>query len=416
MAFKDRVVDSDFNYELLINEIRPMVLNLQSKIQGNEKSGPGIKEEMIKELTVYIRRYLQLNFPGYVASTNDIVENTYSSMYGLGLLDKYLAMPDVNDVFLFGRRIMYIKNGERILADEVFATAEDVKVIYKKIASNAGQNISTQEPSKDAELLDGSRTLLIIEPEGVEPYIAIRKHTLSNISIDDLVLDGLDADVGTVIETKKESISETKDLTNFSVRKYLKESIVERKNILFVGGTGSGKTTFMGSLTHYIQKNHIVAVLEDTRELTLPLPFVYYLKTREGDDTVPAITYEDILQDCLRANPDRIMLTEIRSGESAYSLLQVLNSGHNGSMSSIHSNSCLDAIDKLEELITEHKNIPKQSLRGLISKAIDVVVYLKQDEDDKGNKTGRSIKEVLEITGLNHNTWEYETKYIYFNR
>ena len=416
MAFSDRIIDKDFDYNRLIQQIRPEMLQIQESVQNKIKDKTKVTNEIKKVLRTHCRRYLQNNDPSYMSGVDKIVEGTYSRMYGLNLLDKYLAIPDVSDVFVFGQRIMYIKNGERILANEQFQSIDDVKVIYKKIASNAGQNISTQEPSKDAELLDGSRVLLIISPEALEPYIVIRKHTQSDISIDKLVLQGLDSSVGTYIEQVKHGISEIKDLKDTTLREYLKIAIRERKNIIFVGGTGSGKTTFMNSLTHYIQKNHIIAVLEDTRELNLPLPFVYYLKTRDGDATVPSITYEDILRDCLRANPDRIMLTEIRTGESAYSLLQVLNSGHMGSMTSIHANGALEAIDKLEELITEYKNIPKRSLKGLISKAVDLIVYLQLDEDDDGNKTGRAIKEVIELNGLNKDTEEYIVNYLYYNK
>jgi|GEM_PF-643526 len=398
------------------NLIRPTLLNYQEKIQNSSKNLAEIKEKIKKILKVNVRRYLQLNNPKYMPLLDKIIEEMYSKMYGLSYLDKYLAMPDVTDVILFGKKIMYIKNGQRLDAPEEFQTEEEVKVIYKKIASNAGKNISTQNPSQDAELLDGSRVLLIIEPEAAEPYIAIRKHTQSNISIDKLVLNGLDSKVGTHIETKKHSLIEQNNMKGIVVRDYLKEAIKERKNIIFVGGTGSGKTTFMNSLTYYIQKNHIVAVLEDTRELKLPLPYVYYLKTRKGDDTVPEISYEDILNDCLRANPDRIMLTEIRTGESAYSLLQVLNSGHRGSMTSIHANGAIEGIDRLEELITEYKNIPKRSLKELISKAVDIVIYLNQDEDEKGNKIGRAIKEIIEIKGFDPDTLKYNIDYIYLNK
>lgn len=416
MGFSSRVNIDNFNYDLLIDRIRPNLLNIQETVQKGLSDVNEIKEQMKKELRMPVKQYIQSYDPSYISVINEIIDEVYAKMYGLNLLDKYLDMKDVSDVFLFGKKIMYIENGKRVLAKDTFNSLDEVKVLYKKIASNAGQNISTQEPSTDAELLDGSRVLMIIEPEAIEPYIVIRKHTKSNVSIDDLELRGLDFPVGTHIEKKRININDSNNLSDFVIRDYLKKAVENRRNIIFVGGTGSGKTTFMNSLTYYIQSNHIVAVLEDTRELNLPIPYVYYLKTRKGDGaTVKDITYEDILNDCLRANPDRILLTEIRSGESAYALLQVLNSGHGGSMTSIHANSSLDAIDRLEELITEHKNIPKRSLRGLISKAVDIVVYLQLDEDEHGNKTGRAIKEILEVNGLNKKNDEYLINYVYLN-
>ncbi len=143
----------------------------------------------------------------------------------------------------------------------------------------------------------------------------------------------------------------------------------------------------------------------------LPLPYVYYLKTRKADGGSKPISYEDILNDCLRANPDRIMLTEVRTPESAYSLVHVLNSGHTGSMTSIHSKSALLSLERLEMLIKEHKPMDDRTLRLLISKAVDIVIFISLEEDDDGNKIGRMIKEIVEIHGINDDN-SYKTKYV----
>lgn len=405
--FKDRNKLSldHFNFDLMIDIIRPQVLELEEKDT----------KKLVLKLNNIIKNYLQEKFPMFLSNLNDITTLTYAKMFGLSLIDEYKDLPGVTDIFVFGTKIMYIRNGIRTLAPKRFNSIEEVKVIYRRIASGASQNISVQEPSKDCELYDGSRVLLIIEPEGIEPYIVIRNHTKADVSIDKLVLNGLDSPTGTIIEnTKKTNLSEEIDLGNVTCREYLKAAVQNRKNIVFVGGTGSGKTTFMNALSYYIQKNHIVAVLEDTRELSLPLDYVYYLRTRKSDEKTKSITYEDLLRDCLRANPDRIMLTEIRTGESAYTLLHVLNSGHGGSMTSIHADGALKALDRLEELVGEFKDMNILTIRKLISKAIDCIVYLRQDEDENGNKIGRGIKEIVEINGLD-NEGNYDYKHIYKN-
>ncbi|ACQ51132.1 CpaF family protein (plasmid) [Clostridium botulinum] len=410
---KEEIDLTNFNFELLIQTIRPIMLRY-SDLNG---------KDLKIQLRIVIKQHLLKSaYRSYAASNSTIdriTEEVYRKMYGLNVIDKYLALPDVTDVFMLGTKIMYIENGTRKLAPEKL-TIDEVTVIYKKIASDAEISISTEEPSKDCELLDGSRVKLIIPPESIEPYIIIRKHNLASASLDELALMGLELPINTIKEPaiKKISKNKTENLIeieqNQDIREYCKQAIIQRKNIVFVGPTGAGKTTFMNGLTHYIQKNHIVAVLEDTRELLLPLPYVYYLKTRNADGGKKPITYEDILNDCLRANPDRIMLTEIRIPESAYALIHVLNSGHAGSMTSIHAESALLALERLEMLIKEHKPMDDRTLRLLISKAVDIVIFLSLEEDDDGNKIGRMIKEIVEIHGINDDN-SYKTKYVLKN-
>lgn len=381
-----RKVDID----LIVNAVRPQMLNYQT--QGTD--------DLKGLLRLEVRKYLEQNFPHYLDNLYSIAEEVYNKMYMLGPFEKYLKMDGVTDIISFGTRLMYIKDGVKYDDEKGFANMEEVRIIYERIIANSGQNISYAEPSKDAELYDGSRVKVIIPPEALEPYIIIRKHTSLNKSLDELVygLRGLNDSTGTIEMVKKRTKEE--ETFNGTLSEYFKMCVRNRRNFVIIGETGAGKTTFVNALTYYIQPKHIVAVLEDTREMELPLPYVFYLKTREEKEGAKAITYEDILYDCLRANPDRIILTEIRTPISAYTFINVLNSGHRGSFTTIHADNVEMALDKLEMLIKEFKNIDDRTIRRLISKAIDVLVFIGLEEDEKGDIIGRAVKEVAELKGI----------------
>lgn len=382
-------ISRKIDIDLIVNAVRPLMLNIIA---------PDNLKDVLREK---VKEYIESNFPHYKDRLYEITEEVYDKMYGLGIIEKYLKMDDVTNILVFGTRLMYIKNGQKIKGED-FKSIDEVKIIYDRILANAGQSISYAEPSKDAELHDGSRVKVIIPPEAPEPYIIIRKHRQLNKNLDEISegLNGLNDSIGKMeINLKKR----TETQFTGTLSDYFKKSVKERKNIMVIGETDAGKTTFVNALTYYIQPNHVVAVLEDTREVKLPLPYVFYLKTREEREGAKAITYEDILYDCLRATPDRIILTEIRTPVAAYSFIHVLNSGHKGSLTTIHADNVKMALDKLEMLIKEFKNIDDKTIRRLISKAIDILVFIGLQEDEKGDITGREIKEVAELNGIDDN-------------
>lgn len=352
--------------DLIVNAVRPQMINYQN--QGTD--------DLKGLLRLEVKKYLEQNLPHYVDNLYSITEEVYDKMYMLGPFEKYLKMDGVTDIISFGTRLMYIKDGVKYDDEKGFGNMEEVRILYERIVANSGQNISYAEPSKDAELPDGSRVKVIIPPEALEPYIIIRKHASLNKNLDELAfgLRGLGDSIGTIEMIKKRTKEE--ESFNGTLSEYFKMSVRNRRNIVVIGETGAGKTTFVNALTHYIQPKHIIAVLEDTRELKLPLPYVFYLKTREAKEGARAITYEDILYDCLRANPDRIILTEIRTPISAYTFINVLNSGHKGSFTTLHADNVGMALDKLETLIKEFKPIDDRVVRRLITKAVDVLVFI----------------------------------------
>lgn len=322
----------------------------------------------------------------------NLFDYVYNFLFGYGPIEKHLKNPDVTDIWVLGTNIMYMENGVKKDDTETFISNDETQRVIEKIAGQTNQLINTQDPSCDAELYDGSRALLIIPPESSVPVISIRKHTSNAKDLHQL---------------KKGYTNMTDDMIEF-----FKKIVRERKNIVAVGQTGSGKTTFLNALTFYIQPKHVVALLEDTREMNIPLKYVYYFKTRNGKGNVKPITWTDILTNCLRANPDRIIITEIRTPEAAYEFLDTLNSGHKGSMTTIHASNTFFALQKLEMKIKEYKNVDDRTLRTLISNTIDVLVYIDLVEDEDGNIVGREIEEIVEVEGINPDN-TYKLNYLF---
>lgn len=391
------------DYDLIAQAVRPELIG----ITGLDNIKIAVRDA--------VSRYLEVNFPHYLADLDIVIDEVYNRLYGLGPLEKYLRMEGVTDIIVFGTRIMYVKDGVKYDAPESFKDLHQVETVYRRIVAAANKNISEAEPSVDAELYDGSRVLVVIPPEAAEPYIVIRRHQKLMQKLDELA-EGLPDLLAPVTETvRKSQIYRGKKRTESftgTVAEYLIDAVKKRKNIMVIGETGAGKTTLINSLTHYIHPNHIVAVLEDTREIQAPLKYVYYFKTRDRTEGARAITYEDLLNDCLRANPDRIILTEIRTPESAFTLVNVLNSGHRGSMTTIHASSSLLGLDKLETLINEYKPLDKVLIRRMIARAIDVLVYLYLESDELGNTKRRAIGEIAELLDVDDNG-NYVLEYIY---
>lgn len=337
-------------------------------------------EKTKKAVRTYVYEYFSERYPYLLSEAYKYYDTVYNRLFGLGPIEKHLQNPNVTDIYVLGTDIVYIENGVKKEDPETFIDDSEVRKVIDRIAAQVGKTVNIAVPHADAELYDGSRALLVIPPEIERPIIIIRKHTASAKRLEELT-DGM--------KNLKEMIP------------YFKTAVKERKNFIVIGQTGAGKTTLINALAFEIQPKHVVAVLEDTRELQLPLKYVYYFKTREGTEDVKPITWSDILRNCLRANPNRIILTEIRTPAAAYEFINVLNSGHQGSMTTIHASGVLLGLQRLEMLIKEYKNMDDISLRKLITNAVDTIVFLDILEDEKGDNIGRIIKELAEVKGLN---------------
>lgn len=396
MALTDRIreinkVDS-IELESAIADMNDMLKYVRQAFINRENAERLDQDEIKRLVAARTETYLKENYPYLLEKKDDYATLVYDRLYGLGPIEKHLRNPRVNDIFVMGTKIMYIEDEIKKDDPVEFPSLDEVRRIIDKIAAGVGKTVNIANPHADAELYDGSRALLVIPPEIDRPTIIIRKHTSKRKQLHELAA-GLQNLTPEIIE-------------------YFKVGVKQRKNIVVIGQTGSGKTTFLGALTYFFPPKHVVAVLEDTRELDLPLDYVYYFKTRDASGEASEITWVDILRNCLRATPNRIILTEIRTGQAAYEFLEVLNSGHKGSMTTIHASSTYLGLQRLEMLIKDYKpNMDDTMLRRFIVGAVDILVFLDIIEDEKGDNVGRIMYELAEVKGLNDDG-TYNLEYI----
>ena len=245
--------------------------------------------------------------------------------------------------------------------------------IINRIVTRIGRRIDESSPMVDARLKDGSRVNAIIPPLAIDgPSLSIRRFAVDKMKLDDLVDKGA--------------------LTQY-MAEFLKIAACSKLNILISGGTGSGKTTMLNAISNFIPNNERIITLEDSAELQLQLPHVLRLETRQANiEGKGEITLRDLVRNALRMRPDRIIIGEVRSGE-AFDMLQAMNTGHEGSLTTVHANSARDALGRLENMVSMiGLDIPAKTIRKQISSAIHLVIQLSRLED--GSRRIMSIQEV----------------------
>jgi len=311
------------------------------------------------------------------AEQEDLIEEICNDVLGLGPIEPLLARDDISDIMINGIRDCYMEvNGRVVPAPVQFTDARQLANICQRIATRVGRRVDEANPICDARLPDGSRVNIILPPLSLDgPALTIRKFKRERLTLDELVNLG--------------SLSpESKALLEIISR--------SRCNILISGGTGSGKTTLLNCMTGHIADGERVVTCEDAAELQLQQPHVVRLETRppnlEGEG---AITMRELVRNCLRMRPDRIIVGEVR-GPEAFDLLQAMNTGHDGSMSTLHANSPREAIGRLEGMILMAGfNLPSRAIRQMIVGAVDVIVQIARMRDGT-----RRVTHVTEVVGM----------------
>jgi pilus assembly protein CpaF len=315
--------------------------------------------------------------PLNVEQRKRVIQRIEDEVLGLGPLEPLLQDPGISDILVNGASRVYIERGGKLtLTDVRFNDDRHLLNIIDRIVSGVGRRIDESSPMVDARLQDGSRVNVIIPPLAIDgPTLSIRRFAVELLSMDDLVGLG--------------SISP-------ELAHVLKAVVKGRLNVLISGGTGAGKTTLLNILSSFIPPDERIITIEDSAELQLQQPHVVRLETRPANiEGKGEVTQRELVRNSLRMRPERIVIGEVRGAE-ALDMLQAMNTGHDGSLTTVHANSARDALSRIENMVSMTGiSFPTKTLRAQLASAIDVVVQVERHEDGK-----RRLTSLQEIDGM----------------
>ncbi|WP_322025105.1 CpaF family protein [Burkholderia sp. BCC1977] len=336
------------------------------------------QEQVRQEISTLISRILdEERMPANDIERRQLAIDVYDEMFGFGPLEALLRDPGISDILVNTYRQVYVERaGQLELTDVTFYDDAHLMKVIEKIVSRVGRRIDESTPMVDARLPDGSRVNAIIPPSAIDgPLMSIRRFAVNPLKMDDLVS----------YQSLTPPMAE------------LLDALAQAKvNVLVSGGTGSGKTTLLNILSGFIPRSERIVTIEDAAELQLQQPHVLRLETRPPNiEGKGEITQRTLVRNALRMRPDRIILGEVRGAE-ALDMLNAMNTGHEGSLATIHANTPRDALTRLENMISVGGlTLPPKTMRQQIASAISVVVQATRLTDGK-----RKIVSIQELTGM----------------
>ena len=334
-------------------------------------------DEMLEE---QVRREVDRYFEGRYVSIGEkafLIDQIFSSIRGFGLLDTIINDDSVTEVMINGPKEIFIeKSGKLTALEEHFESEEKLQDIIQRIVALAGREVNQANPIVDTRLPDGSRVNVVLPPISLKgPIVTIRKFSKEPMTVEKLI--------------------QYKSITP-QIAEVLKLLVRAKYNIFICGGTGSGKTTFLNAISNFIPSDERVITIEDSAELQIAnVDNLVSLETRNANTAgVGAVTIRDLIKSALRMRPDRIVVGEIRGAE-ALDMLQAMNTGHDGSLSTGHANSTRDMLSRLETMVlTGADGLPLDAVRQQIASAVDIIVHLSRLRD-----RSRKTMEITEVVG-----------------
>jgi pilus assembly protein CpaF len=368
-AFAKRDKNTELKVELhqrLIELINLQALDKMSREQIEEEVGDIVAEELAKQ-----------NQALNQSERKQLVADVLDELLGLGPLEPLLKDPTITDILVNGCDSVFVERYGVLESSPVrFKDEKHLFRIIQKIVSAVGRRIDESSPMVDARLADGSRVNAVVPPLALDgSLLSIRKFARVPISMDRLV------EIGSV---------------PLQVAEVLKAIVAARRNVLISGGTGSGKTTLLNAMSAFIDDRERIVTIEDSAELQLQQNHVVRLETRPRNiEGKGEVSQRDLVKNALRMRPDRIIVGEVRAGE-AFDMLQAMNTGHEGSMTTVHANTPRDALSRIEQMIgMSGIDIPIRSSRAQIASAINVVIQVSRLADGR-----RKLVSLSELTGM----------------
>lgn len=362
-----RVVDARVRlHRMLIEEINLVALEKLPREEMHRQVHDFVSEKTREER-------LAVN----MAELEDLVSDIVDEMVGLGPLEPLLKDPSINDILINGHENCFVERQGKLEQIHVpFKDEAHLLRVINKIVAAVGRRVDESQPMVDARMLDGSRFNAAIRPVGVDgPLVSIRKFSKNKLGLHRLV------EFGAITKPMAEVLA---------------AAVHARKTMIVSGGTGTGKTTMLNALSAFIPEDERLITIEDAAELQLQQPHVARMETRPANiEGHGEIRQRDLVKNALRMRPDRVILGECR-GEEAFDMLQAMNTGHEGSMATIHANTPRDAIGRLEQMLgMTGMPMTVSSIRSQIASALDIIVQLTRLSDGK-----RKVTSVAEITGM----------------
>lgn len=311
-----------------------------------------------------------------------VINEIFSSIRGLGALDEIMRDESITEVMINGPECIFVeKSGRLSKLDKRFESAERLADIVQRIVGAAGREVNTANPIVDTRLANGSRVNVVMPPIALNgPIVTIRKFSAEPMTFEKLIRYG--------------SVTP-------AIRDLLKELVEAKYNIFISGGTGSGKTTFLNALSNFIPQDERVITIEDSAELQITnIPNLVRLETRNANSSgIGLITIRDLIKSALRMRPERIVVGEVRGAE-ALDMLQAMNTGHDGSLSTGHANSARDMLSRLETMVlTGGEGMPLPAIRQQIASAVDIIVHLSRMRDKSRKTVSISEIDTLDANG-----------------
>ena len=340
-----------------------------------------IVEDMASTAFPKFQRFLHHELRKYVI-LRALKKDLKDTVFGFGPLQDLLRMPSITEIMVVSSDQIYIeaggvieRSGRRFISDQV------TESVIERIVAQVGRRIDKSQPLVDARLPDGSRVNAVIPPLALSgPCLTIRRFPQDRLTIEDLIHKG--------------------SMTS-SAASFLRAAVANRRNILISGGTGSGKTTMLNALSSFIPGKERIVTVEDTAELQMHQEHVVTLETRPANvEGVGEYTARDLVKNALRMRPDRLIVGECRGGE-ALDMLQAMNTGHDGSMTTIHANGAAEVIERLELLVMMAVDLPIKAIHRQIASALDLVVQLNRLQDGR-----RMVTQISEVESIDEDTGE----------
>jgi pilus assembly protein CpaF len=374
-------------FEALKSRIHSKLLEVLDLSQFDSVS----REEIQDQVAVAIDDFLSLEEVILKRAERDrLISQILDEILGLGPLEPLLKDGSISDILVNGAKRCYIeRHGKLELTGVTFKDNAHLLHIIDRIVSRVGRRIDESSPLCDARLPDGSRVNAIIPPLAIDgPALSIRRFGTKKLTFEDLIAFG----------------AVTAEMVAF-----LRGCVIARLNIIISGGTGAGKTTLLNVLSSFIPPTERIVTIEDSAELQLMQEHVVRLETRPPNvEGAGEITQRDLVRNCLRMRPDRIIVGEVRSGE-ALDMLQAMNTGHDGSIATLHANSPRDALARLETMIAmAGVNLPDKAARQQIASAVDIIIQASRLSDGS-----RKVTNISEVVGMEGDTITMQELFVF---